>query len=63
MQLLKRLYGKLRLRINESKSAVEILGRVEDFFEARLQPCGAGAPSTGSGQALARETAEAVQHS
>ncbi|HWO33112.1 MAG TPA: tRNA-dihydrouridine synthase, partial [Candidatus Acidoferrum sp.] len=54
----------LRKAIYESKSAVEILGRVEDFFEARLQPGGAGAPSTGSGQALARETAEeAIQHS
>ena len=42
----------LRKAIYESKSAVEILGRVEEFFEARL--CGAGAPSTGSGQALAR---------
>jgi tRNA-dihydrouridine synthase B len=50
----------LRKAIYESKSAVEILGRVEDFFEARLQPCGAGAPSTSSGQALARETAEAI---
>jgi nifR3 family TIM-barrel protein len=30
----------LRKEIYESKSAVEILGRVEDFFEARL--CGAG---------------------
>jgi tRNA-dihydrouridine synthase len=53
----------LRKAIYESKSAVEILGRVEDFFEARLQPCGAGAPSTSSGHALARETAEAIQHS
>ena len=50
----------LRKAIYESKSAVEILGRVEDFFEARLRPCGAGAPSTSSGQALARETAEAI---
>src|SRR6202042_1704551 len=31
----------LRKAIYESKSALEILGRVEDFFEARLQPCGA----------------------
>ena len=38
----------LRKAIYESKSAVEILGRVEEFFEARL--CGAG-------QAPARETA------
>jgi tRNA-dihydrouridine synthase B len=40
----------LRKAIYESKSAVEILGRVEEFFEARL--CGAGAP--------ARETARVV---
>ena len=53
----------LRKAIYESKSAVGILGRVEDFFEARLQPCGGGAPSTSSGHALARETAEAIQHS
>jgi tRNA-dihydrouridine synthase B len=32
----------LRKAIYESKSAVEILERVEEFFEARLQPCGAG---------------------
>ncbi len=43
----------LRKAIYESKSAVEILGRVEEFFEAKL--CGADAPSTSSGQALARE--------
>jgi tRNA-dihydrouridine synthase B len=53
----------LRKAIYESKSAVEILGRVEDFFEARLQPCGAGAPSTSSGQGLVREAADAIQHS
>ncbi len=41
----------LRKAIYESKSAPEILARVEDFFEARL--CGAGA--------LARETAGAIQ--
>ena len=41
--------------IYESKSAVEILGRVEEFFEARLGPCGAGAPSANSGRVLARE--------
>jgi tRNA-dihydrouridine synthase B len=35
----------LRKAIYESKSAREILGRVEEFFEARLQPCGAGAPA------------------
>jgi tRNA-dihydrouridine synthase B len=33
----------LRKAIYESKSSVEILGRVEEFFEARLQPAGAGA--------------------
>jgi len=43
----------LRKAIYESKSAVEILERVEEFFEARL--CGAVAPSTSSGQVLARE--------
>jgi tRNA-dihydrouridine synthase B len=42
----------LRKAIYESKSAVEILGRVEEFFEARL----CSALSTSSGQALARET-------
>ncbi|HXP38848.1 MAG TPA: tRNA dihydrouridine synthase DusB [Candidatus Acidoferrales bacterium] len=50
----------LRKTIYESKCALEILGRVEDFFEARLQPCGAGAPSTSSGQAPARETADSA---
>ena len=35
----------LRKAIYESKSAVEILGRVEEFFEARL--CGAGALARG----------------
>ncbi len=40
----------LRKAIYESKSAPEILARVEEFFEARL--CGAGAP--------ARETAGAI---
>jgi nifR3 family TIM-barrel protein len=45
----------LRKAIYESKSAVEILGRVEEFFEARLQSCGAGAPSTSSGHVLVRE--------
>ncbi len=44
----------LRKAIYESKSAVEILGRVEEFFEARL--CAASAPSPTSGQVLARET-------
>jgi nifR3 family TIM-barrel protein len=33
----------LRKAIYESRSAPEILGRVEEFFEARLQLCGAGA--------------------
>ncbi len=41
----------LRKAIYESKSAVEILGRVEEFFDARL--CGVAAPSTGAGRALA----------
>jgi nifR3 family TIM-barrel protein len=43
----------LRKAIYESKSAVEILHRVEEFFEARL--CGVGVPSS-SGHPLARET-------
>jgi tRNA-dihydrouridine synthase B len=33
----------LRKEIYESKAAPEVLSRVEDFFEARLQPCVAGA--------------------
>jgi len=45
----------LRKAIYESKSAPEILVRVENFFEARLS--GASAPSIGSGQAPSRETA------
>ena len=45
----------LRKAIYESKSGPEILSRAEDFFESRLQLCGAGAPLTSSGQALARE--------
>ena len=48
----------LRKAIYESKSAPEILARVEKFFEARL--CGAGAPSASSGQAPTRETAGAI---
>jgi hypothetical protein len=44
----------LRKAIYESKSSVEILERVEEFFEARL--CGASAPSASSGQALARKS-------
>jgi nifR3 family TIM-barrel protein len=43
----------LRKAIYESKSDGEVLGRVEEFFEAKL--CGAGAPSANSGQVLARE--------
>jgi tRNA-dihydrouridine synthase B len=43
----------LRKAIYESRSAVEILARVEEFFESRL--CGAGA--------LARETPAALQQS
>jgi tRNA-dihydrouridine synthase B len=43
----------LRKAIYESKSAVEILARVEEFFEARL--CSAGAASTISGPAVAQE--------
>jgi tRNA-dihydrouridine synthase B len=42
----------LRKAIYESKSAVEILARVEEFFEARL----CGVPSTDSVRALVRET-------
>ncbi len=42
----------LRKAIYESKSAVDILGRVEEFFEAR---CGVGTPSASSRQALASE--------
>ena len=45
----------LRKAIYESKSAVEILGRVEDFFEARLQPCGSGSAQASSGQAFPHE--------
>jgi len=33
----------LRKAIYESKSAPEILSKVEDFFESRLEMCGAGA--------------------
>jgi tRNA-dihydrouridine synthase B len=43
----------LRKEIYESKSAVEILTRVENFFEARLY--GAGGDSTRSAQVLVRE--------
>jgi tRNA-dihydrouridine synthase len=48
----------LRKEIYESKSAPEILARVEEFFEARL--CGAGATSASSGRASANETAGAM---
>jgi tRNA-dihydrouridine synthase B len=34
----------LRKAIYESKNSLDILRRVEEFFEARLQPCGAGVP-------------------
>lgn len=44
----------LRKAIYESKSAVEILGRVEEFFEGRT--CGVSVASTSPAQALARET-------
>jgi tRNA-dihydrouridine synthase len=50
----------LRKAIYESKSAPEIVARVEEFFEARL--CGAGGPSASSGQAPARATAGAETH-
>jgi tRNA-dihydrouridine synthase B len=43
----------LRKAIYEAKSAVEILGRVEEFFEGRL--CAAGALSASSGRVLARD--------
>jgi tRNA-dihydrouridine synthase B len=43
----------LRKAIYESKSAPEILARVEEFFEARL--CAAGASSPSAGQILVRE--------
>jgi tRNA-dihydrouridine synthase B len=50
----------LRKAIYESKSAPEILARVEEFFEARL--CGVGLPSANSGQASALESASAETH-
>ena len=34
----------LRKAIYESKAAPDVLSRVEDFFEARLQLCGADLP-------------------
>ena len=48
----------LRKAIYDSKSAVEILGRVEEFFEARLGL--AGTSSTSAGLPEAREAAGAV---
>jgi tRNA-dihydrouridine synthase B len=48
--------ASLRKAIYESKSAVEILHRVEEFFEARLQLCEAVAPSPSSGPVLLRDT-------
>src|SRR5579862_30523 len=45
----------LRKEIYESKSDIEVLRRVEDFFEAKL--CGAGAHSAASAQAPALEAA------
>jgi tRNA-dihydrouridine synthase B len=45
----------LRKAIYESKNAPEILSRVEEFFESRLQPCGAGTPSTTLRASLVRE--------
>jgi tRNA-dihydrouridine synthase B len=50
--------ASLRKAIYESKSAAEILSQVEEFFEARLGV--AGSPSASSGQAPARDTAEAI---
>ena len=35
----------LRKAIYEAKDAPAILARVEDFFESKLEPCGAGAPA------------------
>jgi tRNA-dihydrouridine synthase B len=46
----------LRKAIYESKSSIEILSRVEDFFEARLQLCDADTASAGSGPVLLRDT-------
>ena len=46
--------ASLRKAIYQSKSAVEILGGVEEFFDARL--CVAGASRTGSRQALAGDS-------
>ena len=48
----------LRKAIYESKSAPDILTRVEEFFEARL--CGGGVPSPSSGHAPERETAGTI---
>jgi tRNA-dihydrouridine synthase B len=46
----------LRKAIYESKSSIEILSRVEEFFEARLQLCDAGSASAGSSPVLLRDT-------
>jgi nifR3 family TIM-barrel protein len=48
----------LRKAIYESKSAPEILARVEEFFEARLS--GAGTSSASSGRAPTREAARMI---
>jgi tRNA-dihydrouridine synthase B len=48
--------ASLRKAIYESKSSLEILSRVEEFFEARLQLCDAGTASAGSGRVLLRDT-------
>jgi nifR3 family TIM-barrel protein len=45
----------LRKAIYESKSAGEILGRVEEFFEVRLQACGVGTPFDKLRAGFARE--------
>jgi tRNA-dihydrouridine synthase len=46
----------LRKAIYESKSSIEILSRVEEFFEARLQLCDAVNTSAGSSPVLLRDT-------
>jgi tRNA-dihydrouridine synthase B len=50
--------GALRKAIYESRESVEVLRRVEEFFEARLQPCGGEEPvlsQSGSRAILATE--------
>jgi len=49
----------LRKAIYESKSPVEILSRVENFFQARL--CGGDTHSTGSRPVPVRDTLEAIR--